>query len=250
MNPPQCKFENFVLDSNKFLLSKDGTEIVLPSKAFSVLCHLVKSRGTIVKKSELLKLIWENKVDDGTLRAHIKVLRKALGDDWRKPQFIETMASIGYRFIAPVKETIDNSASVEDEARRVFPLSSDEEWYPDMRGTWDITVTYNQLNFSETLVVSHQEKSYFNGILCTPDPAEDKSFIYQHLQGKFVDRYQAFYSFISSAPNTPVERGTGICILEYNGRVLRGKSVCYGVLSQDIAIAEFCARKLSGPYVE
>ncbi len=36
---------------------------------------------------------------DRTIDAHIKNIRKALGDDAEKPRFIETVRGVGYRFM-------------------------------------------------------------------------------------------------------------------------------------------------------
>jgi len=38
------------------------------------------------------------------LKSHIAAIRAVLGDDARKPSFIETLSRRGYRFIAPVTE--------------------------------------------------------------------------------------------------------------------------------------------------
>jgi DNA-binding winged helix-turn-helix (wHTH) protein len=40
------------------------------------------------------------------LKSHISEIRSVLGDDAKKPLFIETMSRRGYRFIAPVTEGV------------------------------------------------------------------------------------------------------------------------------------------------
>lgn len=57
--------------------------------------------------------IWQDRfVEEGNLTFNIKMLRKALGDNATKPQFIETVQRRGYRFIAEVKEVQENASSI------------------------------------------------------------------------------------------------------------------------------------------
>ncbi len=51
-------------------------------KAFDILAFaLVERAGEVVGKAELLQQVWPDSVaDDGSLRFHVTVLRKVLGD--------------------------------------------------------------------------------------------------------------------------------------------------------------------------
>ena len=82
-----------------------GEEVVrLAPKAYDVLVALVRQRGRLVTKDELLKRIWpESFVEEGGLNVHMSALRKALREDARRPIYIETVAGSGYRFIAAVR---------------------------------------------------------------------------------------------------------------------------------------------------
>jgi hypothetical protein len=51
-----------------------------------------------------------------SLNTAIKKLRQALGDDNKRPRFIETLPKRGYRFICTVKQTGKSSQPVEDPA--------------------------------------------------------------------------------------------------------------------------------------
>ncbi len=72
-------------------------------KVAEVLVHLARRAGQVVSRDELLNAVWPGVVvgDDALTQAVIK-LRKALGDDARRPSYIETLAKRGYRLIAPV----------------------------------------------------------------------------------------------------------------------------------------------------
>ena len=81
-----------------------GAEAVrLSPKAYDVLVALVQQRGRLVTKEDLLKRLWpESFVEEGSLNVYVSALRKALGEDARRPIYIETVARSGYRFIAAV----------------------------------------------------------------------------------------------------------------------------------------------------
>jgi TolB-like protein/DNA-binding winged helix-turn-helix (wHTH) protein len=72
-------------------------------KVAEVLVHLAQRAGQVVSRDELLTAVWPGVVvgDDALTQAVIK-LRKALGDDAKRPAYIETLAKRGYRLIAPV----------------------------------------------------------------------------------------------------------------------------------------------------
>lgn len=72
-------------------------------KVAEVLVYLAQRAGQVVSRDELLTAVWPRVVvgDDALTQAIIK-LRKALGDDPRRPTYIETLAKRGYRLIAPV----------------------------------------------------------------------------------------------------------------------------------------------------
>jgi TolB-like protein/DNA-binding winged helix-turn-helix (wHTH) protein/Tfp pilus assembly protein PilF len=91
-----------------------ATQRVEP-KVAEVLVYLAQRSGQMVSREELLSAVWPGVVvgDDALTQAVIK-LRKALGDDARRPAYIETLAKRGYRLIAPVARVAeaDTGASV------------------------------------------------------------------------------------------------------------------------------------------
>ncbi len=83
----------------------DEDRILLTPKAFAVLRYLVEHPGRLVTHDELLDALWPNiHVQPEVLKSHIFKVRNALGDDAKKPLFIETLPRRGYRFIAAVTE--------------------------------------------------------------------------------------------------------------------------------------------------
>ena len=80
-----------------------GQEVRLTPKAADVLKILVSNAGSPVSKSDLFASVWPDvAVTDDALTTCIQELRRVLGDDARRPQFIETRHRRGYQFIAPV----------------------------------------------------------------------------------------------------------------------------------------------------
>src|SRR6266404_1571013 len=104
------EFPPFRLDTaNQCLWRDDGAaeeRVLLAPKAFDVLRYLVEHPGRLVAHDELLEALWpKTYVQPEVLKSHIAAIRAVLGDDARKPMFIETMSRRGYRFIAPVTAT-------------------------------------------------------------------------------------------------------------------------------------------------
>ena len=80
-----------------------GEEVRLTPKAADVLKILVSHAGAPVSKGDLFASVWPDvAVTDDALTTCIQELRRLLGDDAKRPQFIETRHRRGYQFIAPV----------------------------------------------------------------------------------------------------------------------------------------------------
>lgn len=102
---PSVFFLPFRLDLLNECLWRGAQEIALRPKTFSVLRYLVERHGRLVRKKELLDALWPGLcITDGVLMACIRELRKALNDNPRAPQFIETVHRRGYRFIAETRD--------------------------------------------------------------------------------------------------------------------------------------------------
>jgi DNA-binding winged helix-turn-helix (wHTH) protein/cytochrome c-type biogenesis protein CcmH/NrfG len=97
-------FDEFTLDVPERRLLRGGDVVRLAPKAYDVLVALVRQRGHLVTKHELLTRLWPGLfVEEGSLNVCVSALRKALGEDARRPTYIETVARSGYRFIAAVR---------------------------------------------------------------------------------------------------------------------------------------------------
>jgi TolB-like protein len=74
-------------------------------RAMSVLVVLGAARGAVVSRHALLDAVWPRMaVSKDALTQCIAELRRAFGDDSRQPEVIETIARVGVRLMAPVRD--------------------------------------------------------------------------------------------------------------------------------------------------
>src|SRR5262249_8898302 len=98
-------FQSFRLDPANHCLWRGGHRIPLTPKAFDVLRYLVEHPGRLVTQDELLEALWpETYVNPELIKKYILGIRKVLGDQHAKPEFIETIPKRGYQFVASVTE--------------------------------------------------------------------------------------------------------------------------------------------------
>jgi DNA-binding winged helix-turn-helix (wHTH) protein len=107
------RFGNFEADLQTGELCREGARIRLQLQPFQVLAALLARPGQLVSRDELRERIWT----DGTfvdfergLNKAMNRLREALGDSATAPRFIETLPKRGYRFIAPILQTVQSIA--------------------------------------------------------------------------------------------------------------------------------------------
>lgn len=101
-------FEQLELDTDSFQLRRDGEVVPLEPQTFDVLTYLVRQRGRVVPKEELLAEVWGTQfVTESALTTRIKQARQAVGDDGRAQRVIRTSHGRGYQFVAPVDERTD-----------------------------------------------------------------------------------------------------------------------------------------------
>ena len=78
----------------------DGEEKVLTTKEFDLLTFLAQNPDHVFTKDELFREIWdmESIGDIATVTVHIKKIREKIEKSSAKPQYIETIWGVGYRF--------------------------------------------------------------------------------------------------------------------------------------------------------
>jgi TolB-like protein/Flp pilus assembly protein TadD len=78
-------------------------QVHLTPKALALLSFMADRRGEVITKQDLFGAVWPDvAVGDAALATCIQELRKALGDNARRPRYIETVHRRGYRFVGKV----------------------------------------------------------------------------------------------------------------------------------------------------
>ncbi len=97
-------FGSFELFPEQRLLLDDGRTINLGSRALDVLIVLVESAGETVSTARIMARAWPTTtVDKASVRVHMSVLRKMLGDGRDGNRFIANISGRGYAFVAPIR---------------------------------------------------------------------------------------------------------------------------------------------------
>src|SRR5262245_15715916 len=105
-------FDAFRLDPLDERLWKDESCVPLGRKAFAVLAQLISCPNQLVTKDDLLASVWrDTAVSEAVLTTAMREIRAAIGDTARTPRFVQTVHGRGYRFIAPVVETLETRSS-------------------------------------------------------------------------------------------------------------------------------------------
>lgn len=91
---------NIRLDKVGRHLFVEDAEISVTAKEFDLLLYLMENKGKVLGKEELFYKIWgfDSDSEPQTLTVHIKWLREKLERDPKKPQRIQTVWGVGYRF--------------------------------------------------------------------------------------------------------------------------------------------------------
>ena len=90
-----CSHDNKISFANR--------EILLQPLCMSLLLYLSKKPGVVVERQEIIEQVWLGRiVSEDALNNSIGKIRRALGDDAKQPQLIETINKKGYRLIAEV----------------------------------------------------------------------------------------------------------------------------------------------------
>jgi DNA-binding response OmpR family regulator len=77
-----------------------GKELELQPKQFDLLTYLVRNRGTVLTRDQLLQNVWgyDYVGDTRTVDVHVRWLREKLEEDPANPKLIQTVRGVGYCF--------------------------------------------------------------------------------------------------------------------------------------------------------
>jgi TolB-like protein/Flp pilus assembly protein TadD len=101
MSSERVHLGQFVLDIGRYELTRAGEPVRVERIPMDLLILLVRESGRLVSRDEIIERLWGKDVyfdTDNSINTAIRKIRRALGEDPEKPQYIETVLGKGYRF--------------------------------------------------------------------------------------------------------------------------------------------------------
>jgi DNA-binding response OmpR family regulator len=95
------QFGSIQVDMRRNEVTRDGNPVYLSAREFQLLRYLIERAGGTVPRVELLRSVWgyDSNTLTRTVDMHIASLRNKLEADPKHPEFILTVAGVGYKFV-------------------------------------------------------------------------------------------------------------------------------------------------------
>jgi DNA-binding response OmpR family regulator len=90
-----------VLDPIKHELRRDGAVVALRPREFALLEYLMRHPEQVLTRDQILESVWgiTYRGETRTVDVHIRWLREKIEEEPGQPQHIQTVRSIGYKFV-------------------------------------------------------------------------------------------------------------------------------------------------------
>jgi two-component system alkaline phosphatase synthesis response regulator PhoP len=88
--------KDLVIDKERYIVTKDEKELVLPKKEFELLLLLISKPDKVFTRDEIFYSVWGDNVvvGDRTIDVHIRKLREKIGEE-----HIKTVKGVGYKYV-------------------------------------------------------------------------------------------------------------------------------------------------------
>jgi len=95
---PKYTVGDLVIDTGTYDVRKNGDNLDLTHREFELLVHMIKHRGTVLTREQLLQEVWGYDYfgDVRTVDVTIRRLREKIEDDPSNPEYIITRRGVGY----------------------------------------------------------------------------------------------------------------------------------------------------------
>lgn len=95
-NTEEYRIGELYICPSKHIIQVKGEDVQLTLKEFELLCLLIRGRGSVFTRDQILQQIWGYEFDgeNRTVDVHIRTLRQKLGD---AGDAVETVRGIGYK---------------------------------------------------------------------------------------------------------------------------------------------------------
>lgn len=96
------KASDLELNPTTFIVRRGGNEIALSKKEFALLEYLMRNKGRILSKEQIIAHVWDFDADilPNTVEAFIALLRQKVDKSFPGPKLIHTVRGFGYRLTA------------------------------------------------------------------------------------------------------------------------------------------------------
>lgn len=114
MAPERAVAQDLVLDLTSFQLIRAGLRVKLEKTPMELLTLLVRRRGALVTREEIVHTIWGDAVHidvEAGINTAIRKVRHALDDNSASPRYLETVVGKGYRFVGDIT-VVENSDAI------------------------------------------------------------------------------------------------------------------------------------------
>src|SRR6266700_2234298 len=106
-SPHVCaRFGQFHADLSSRELLRTGERVAIQEKPFLLLRLLLEAEGQVVTREQVRTALWpeDTFVDfEHGVNTAVKKVRQALDDSAERPEYVETLPRLGYRFMIPVE---------------------------------------------------------------------------------------------------------------------------------------------------
>lgn len=95
------EFGSIHIDFRHHEATKAGQPLALSAREFMLMAYLVKHRGAVITREQLLDAVWgyDNMPFTRTVDTHVAKLRKKIEDDPTNPRYLITLHRLGYKFL-------------------------------------------------------------------------------------------------------------------------------------------------------
>ena len=108
------RFGDHVLDIERRELRRGAEPVALEPQVFDLLLYLVRNRGRVVSKDDLIESVWGGRiVSDSALTTRLNAARRAVNDSGAEQRLIRTVSRRGLRFIGEVSEDDEPKGAID-----------------------------------------------------------------------------------------------------------------------------------------
>ena len=100
------QFGNIELDIANKIITKERVPVSIEPRLFSLMSFFCENPNRAISRDELISSVWQGRaVSDAAVNRAIAQLRKVIELDTSKPNYIQTVSKVGYKFTAKVDST-------------------------------------------------------------------------------------------------------------------------------------------------